>query len=187
MCAPLCELSSAPQGWIGVSNYHRTSHAQLQAACSYMHTSNVSLVFLLGHWCDVTLGAKEGFSTPELYRKMLQLPGCSSLVLRYAHGHLHENRVWARADDGEAVGYIVGGSGIDDQSRELGFGWMDSRFGREMFAYFRLQRKADPRGKGKVAFDNFEEIVGCIEARGVDDCLSYAEVWRNTSLPPPQL
>jgi hypothetical protein len=29
----------------------------------------------------------------------------------------------------------VGGSGIDDQSRELGFGWTDTRFNRELFAY----------------------------------------------------
>jgi hypothetical protein len=144
--------------------------------------------YLLGHWCDVTLGAKRGYSTPELYDKMLQLPGCGSIVLRYAHGHLHENRVWARADDEQAVGYIVGGSGIDDQSRELGFGWIDSRFDRDVFAYFRLQRKAPPsRAKGGPAFDNFEEIIGCIEARGVDGCLQYAEVWRNSTLPPPQI
>jgi hypothetical protein len=67
----------------------------------------VSLVFLLGHWCDVTLGAKDGYSTPQLYHKMLKMPGCSASVLRYVHGHLHENRVWARSpDSGQAVGYI---------------------------------------------------------------------------------
>ncbi len=71
-----------------------------------MLSSNVSLVYLLGHWCDVTLGAKRGYSTPELYHKMVKMPGCGPAVLRYAHGHLHLNRVWARADDNEAVGYI---------------------------------------------------------------------------------
>jgi hypothetical protein len=48
------------QGWIGVSNHHHTSHSQLRAACSYMLTANVSLVYLLGHWPDVNLGAKQG-------------------------------------------------------------------------------------------------------------------------------
>jgi hypothetical protein len=64
-----------------------------------------------------------------------------------------------------------------------------SRFNRELFAYFRLQRKASPhgKGKGKPAFDNFEEIVGCIEQRGVDACLGYAEIWSNATLPPPQV
>ena len=84
----------------------------------------------------------------------------------------------------------VGGPGIDDQSRELGFGWTDTRFNRELFAYFRLQRKEAPHRKGRSAppaFDNFEEIVGCIEANGVDACLQYAEIWRNTTLPPPQV
>jgi hypothetical protein len=37
---------------------------------------------------------------------MLKMPGCGSLVLRYAHGHLHENRVWSFSEDGDAVGYI---------------------------------------------------------------------------------
>jgi hypothetical protein len=32
------------QGWIGLSNHHTTSHSQLRAACSYMRSSNVSLV-----------------------------------------------------------------------------------------------------------------------------------------------
>ncbi len=200
-----------------MSNHHHTSHAELRAACAYMQTANVSLVYLLGHWCDVTLGAKQGYSTPQLYHKMLKLPGCGSSVLRYVHGHLHENKVWARSDSNQAVGYIgktpskkpsrkplpnptvpsttplslilhpVGGSGIDDQSRELGFGWIDSRDDRDVFAYFRLQRKAGPKpGKGLPAFDNFEEIVGCIEALGVDQCLHYAEIWSNSSLPPPQ-
>ena len=63
----------------------------------------------------------------------------------------------------------------------------DSRSGRELFAYFRLQRKVSPHGKGKPAFDNFEEIVGCIEARGVDACLGYAEIWTDATLPPPQV
>ena len=72
-----------------------------------MQTANVSIVYLLGHWCDVTLGAKDGFSTPQLYHKLLKIAGCSAAVLRYAHGHLHENRVWQRSDEsGEAVGYI---------------------------------------------------------------------------------
>ena len=52
-----------------------------------MHTANVSIVYLLGHWCDVTLGAKDGFSTPQLYHKLLKIAGCSAAVLRYAHGH----------------------------------------------------------------------------------------------------
>jgi hypothetical protein len=57
-----------------------------------------------------------------------------------------------------------------------------------VFAFFRLQRKAAPEpDKGPPAFDNFEEIVGCIEARGVSECLHFAEIWRNTSLPPPQM
>jgi hypothetical protein len=32
-------------GWIGLSNHHKTSHSQLRTACSYMRSSNVSLVY----------------------------------------------------------------------------------------------------------------------------------------------
>jgi hypothetical protein len=162
-------------GFLGYSGGHSWEEQEdgLMEACAYFGENPPSVIYVIGHWNEPGLGCAPGMQTPAVYSKLQQVSGCDSGTLRYVAGHKHCNRVMEYDDSNEAVGYLLGGTGVLGGGCDtLGFAYMDTTGGRELVVLFSL---ADD------SFDNFDVVVSCIENNGIDQCLEYGEVWRNTS------
>ena len=155
-------------------------------ACEWIDDTAPAVVFLVGHWYGGNWGAPEGMGTEDVYKTIQTLPGCDKLggKLKYLLGHVHANKILEK-DTGFMLG-AYGVSGVDkqlfdmfglppDDGDQLGLPILDTRNSRVKLSYFELANA------GKKA-DNFDEILGCISAKGYSACEHYATVWLDQPL-----
>eukprot|EP00041_Stephanoeca_diplocostata_P012646 m.212158 g.212158 ORF g.212158 m.212158 type:complete len:440 (-) comp19036_c0_seq2:81-1400(-) len=170
-------------GFMGFSGAHAWTEqeALFREGCAYFEqTPQPPVVFLLGHYSEPLLGCEPGMDTPSVYAKVTTFPGCNHGTVRYLMGHTHCNKVSDTAEDSgqrAAAGYLLGGTGVRGDfmgCNTLGFAYVDTTGGRELVIGFELANET---------MDVFDTVVGCIERFGVDACLQFGSVWRNTSLP----
>lgn len=163
-------------GFIGFSNAHAYDDAHFREACAHFArqeeeegASPPAAIYLLGHWNVPLLGCPLRQATPEVFKRVRRLPGCDRGTLRFAMGHYHCNQP-AKVPDG----YLLGGTGVRGFGcDEFGFAFVDTTGGRELVGYFHL---------ANTTYDRYEEVLACLEGKGVASCLGLATIWRNSSL-----
>jgi hypothetical protein len=162
-------------GFIGFSNAHGFEEQPFRRACSFFGKSPTppAAIYLLGHWNIPLFGCGVGETTPAVYARVRELPGCDAPGrLTYAMGHVHCNRVAA-----DRHGFLLGGTGVRGGPplgcNVFGFAYVDTTGHRELGAHF---------GLSSPSSDRYQEILECFERRGIGACLDFADVWRNASL-----
>jgi len=160
-----------------------------EEACAYfsgeVESDATAVIYLAGHWNRQEMGATacaQGMDTPSVYRRLSSFKGCDSGKLRYVAGHEHCNEVMDEDAQGSPVGYLLGGTGVYSGSSGcniFGFAYTDTSDARELVVAFNLAY--DNREESPPGPDRFNEVVSCFEKSGVDQCLQYGVVWRNTS------
>ena len=168
--------------YIGVSGAFNESELapHLDRACDWLGTvqTDVKWVFLLGHWDQETSQEGEqcdpcpGMSTPDVYQRLRKTSGCQKYGnrLKYMDGHTHCNyiqEVDKSVPNGETLGYMIGGSGMSGCG-QFGFEYVDSTNGEMKIYYFELENENRSRS---------EEILNCLESKGVSNCTELATVW----------
>lgn len=166
----------------GAHEYESYGNA-FEEACSYFANDKVapSVIYLLGHWNEGHLGCQAGMDVPTVYEKLKIMPGCNAGTLRYAAGHVHCNQVMGTDSSPEklSIGYMLGGTGVRGEScNTFGFAYVDTTNNRELVVGFELaQDRQVPN-----AIDIFDTVMTCFEKSGVDNCLQYGTVWRNSTM-----
>lgn len=141
-------------------------------ACKWVEETSPSLVLLIGHWTMAGMGAPADMGTGDVSKKITNISGCDNLGgrLKVVAAHWHFNKmVW------KDTAFVFGSNGIGPGGLQLGFPILDTRHGRVKLIYFKLGEDGEKVG-------NFDEILGCISAKGYVACEHYAEVWLNQSL-----
>jgi hypothetical protein len=82
-------------------------------------------------------------------------------------GHTHCNYVQEKD-----VGFMIGGSGMQGCG-QFGFEYVDSTGGELQIYYFELERVNTT--------SRSDEILNCIEEKGVSECTSLATIWFDSS------
>lgn len=150
------------------------SEPHFQKACQWIASEQPSLVVMIGHWNSEGLGCASGMDTEEVRPKLMQLEGCNNLGdrLKYFEGHEHCNYVKEKD-----YGFLVGSFGYNGCGN-FGLPILNTRNGRATLHYF-------PLGDNWQKADNFDEILGCIGAKGYSACTEYAQVWLDQPLTTP--
>ena len=152
----------------------------LDAACQWLeHMEDPpNWLFLLGHWDKDTSQVGEHcdpcphMATPEIYQRLRNTSGCQQFGNRfkYQDGHTHCNYI-QEVDplaNNEAVGLMIGGSGMDGCS-QYGFEYIDSDGESLEMYYFELENATGP--------SRAEEILTCIEEHGLPNCKQLGTLW----------
>jgi hypothetical protein len=147
------------------------SEPHFQNMCQWVASEKPQLVVMIGHWNSEGLGCASGMDTEEVFPKIMALEGCSNLgdKLKYFVGHEHCNY---KIDDGN--GFLVGSFGYAGCGN-FGLPILDTRNGRATLNYF-------PLGDNWNKVANYDEILGCIGAKGYSACTQYADVWMDQAL-----
>ena len=150
------------------------------AACAWLATeaelsNDIQWLFLFGHWDKDT--SQEGekcdpcphMDTPDMYRRLRNTTGCREFGdrFKYMDGHTHCNYVQEKD-----VGFMIGGSGMQGCG-QFGFEYVDSTGGELQIYYFELERVNTT--------SRSDEILNCIEEKGVSECTSLATIWFDSS------
>merc|ERR1712232_504363 len=161
---------------IGFSNNYDWASLQpyFQEACEWASFAEPAIVLLLGHWHKPDCGCSEDMPTKEVYRKLLGMPGCSGLNIKYLEGHKHCNYV-AEKD----TGFLVGAFGFEDADVKcagaFGLPILDTRNGRAKMYYFEL-------GVHGQRSPHFDDIMRCIANQGLSGCTHLAKLWLDEAL-----
>ena len=163
---------------IGFSNAYSWEEVlpHFTRACKWIHGVAPALVILIGHWYGSGKGAPSGMGTEDVYDKIQTVHGCDKLGgrLKYFTGHIHRNLILKKD-----TGFMFGSNGMATKpfkvGQQLGLPILDTRHGRVKLSYFDL-------GKNGKKVHNFDEILGCISAKGYHACAHYATVWLDQSL-----
>ena len=173
---------------IGLCNAYLWEQVEphFKRACEWVEDTAPALVLVVGHWFGGNWGAPAGMGTEDVYRTMQTLPGCDKLggKLKYLVGHVHANKVLETN-----TGFMIGSFGINGaqaqfspmfdlpsgEAEQVGLPILDTRNGRAKLLYFSL-------GNNGQKADNFDEILGCISAKGYSACQRYATVWLDQPL-----
>ena len=176
--------------YIGVSGAfsEQVLSPHLNAACAWLaseierDSSGIRWLFLLGHWDKDTSQQGEQcdpcshMSTPSIYQRLRNTSGCREFGnrLKYMDGHTHCNYVQEvdAEGTGEALGLMIGGSGMDGCG-QFGFEYVDSTENQLKVFYFELEREGSP--------SRAEEILTCIEKHGIGNCTELAKVWYDSN------
>jgi len=155
---------SGEHGWADSEDY-------FEEACAWADSNNPSLLVLLGHWDADNLGCSSGMATPEIYSKLIQMPGCQRFGsrIKYFEGHNHCNRIVS-----PNTGFMVGSFGMSGCG-DFGLPIMDTRNAQAVLYYFKL-------GEGGARVSNWDAIMNCIKSNGLSGCTQYAEKWMEQSL-----
>jgi len=158
---------------LGFANSYswQESEQHFQKACQWIASEKPALVVLIGHWNGVGLGCLANMDTDDVYNKITTLAGCNNLgsKLKYFEGHEHCNKIMKPGH-----GFMVGSFGYNGCGN-FGLPILDTRNGRAKLNYF-------PLGDGWKRTSNFDEILGCISAKGYSACTQYADVWLDEAI-----
>jgi hypothetical protein len=148
------------------------SKSYFEAACQWVEAEQPALVIMIGHWHGSGMGCPTGMDTDHVYDSIQTLPGCDKLggKLKYFEGHTHTNQILKKD-----TGFLLGSFGFDGGGNQLGLPILDTRNGMVKLNYFEL-------GNNGQKSENFDEILGCISAKGYSACEHYATSWMNQSL-----
>jgi len=160
---------------LGFSNAYswKDSLPHFQKACKWIAFEQPALVIIIGHWNGNGMGCPSGMDTNHVYASIKSVEGCDNLGdrLKYFEGHQHCNY-----EAKKNTGWVLGSFGYDDSScNQFGLPILDTRNGRVKLNYFDLGDKGT-----KVS--NFDEILGCISAKGYSACEHYATAWLDQPL-----
>jgi hypothetical protein len=147
-------------------------------SCNYATEVNPSLIFILGHWNDVGMGAPS--SVPNIYNNLTVLPECipHKTKLRYFEGHQHCNQI-VEPD----IGFMVGANGMSDSrcGGEFGLPIVDTTNSRFRIYYFPINKFSLLHPIQN--YDNYDNILDCIQNNGVSKCYHLANLWVDTPIP----
>lgn len=152
-------------------------------ACAWVGEVKPALLVLLGHWNKVDMGCASGMDTPDAYKRIMQLQGCSSLGSRvkYFEGHRHCNAV-VQENTGFLIGsFGMGGGGcfgFPEGDGAMGLPVLDTRGAKAKLYYFQM-------GVRGARTENFDAILNCLKASGLDGCTGIPGVftWMEEELP----
>jgi len=158
---------------IGFSGAHSWGESvpHFEKTCQWIASQRLALVLLLGHWNSQDGGCAPGMNTENVYKTIQKVKGCDDLWtrLKFFEGHDHRNRIVEKN-----VGFCVGDFGFDGVG-DLGLPILDTRNGRAKLYYF-------PLGTKMKRSNDFDEILGCISAKGFSACAQYSQVWLDQPL-----
>ena len=158
-------------GYSGAYSY--VDHlSRFEEACEWAVGANPEVILLLGHWNAAGDGCEADMAVPTVYDELRALPACINVAskFKYVVGHTHYNKV-----NEVDVGFMVAGQGMSGQG-SYGVPVFDTTGGRFKIYYFSFAVN------GIFDDEAYNNILGCIEAKGVSLCYDLASVWVDTSL-----
>jgi hypothetical protein len=203
-------------GLIGFSGAYSINETApyLAAACKSFGAAPAGTrprtIYLVGHWTKSgASGCAPEMGTPDVFARVVTMPGCDGGNVRFLMGHEHCNKVWNKdvvrfvedpdglhfpttaksTADASPRGFLVGASGAgwsasDPSPRnnpcpEIGFVYLDTTGGREAITLFTVWNAT----ADNATSDYFEPLRDCFEAHGIGGCTHLGTRWLDVPLP----
>jgi len=163
-------------GFIGFPGAHSfaSMESYFNEACTWAQVSKPGTLLLLGHWNSDGDGCDSDATVPAIYQKIVAMPSCAPLAskIRYFMGHKLCN-IATEAN----VGFMVGAQDMSDATScggAFGIPIVDTTGGRFKVYYFPIAQANQ--------FDNYNNILSCIQSSGVSGCYHLATLWADIAL-----